>query len=409
MSINTNYNNHSFGGFRNLRTSAGASAFFGLDNSQLNPLGTNMMNSMMRTTQNFLSTAGTRATQLSNTIANLPALFNEKTTVSSNMDLMRIKSFTGKTVPDTTVLIDQVATTQKNEGTDMRAGGTVLAGGLYRFEIEVDGKKHQISFSTDSRETNQSFQQKMAEAINRANIGVTASVTMDDDKINSRLNLETKTTGEGKDGQPRFTINDLSGNAVTLTGVDKITQQAQNAIYSINGGEKQNSASNDIKLSGELTITLVEASEDEVTISLGKDRIAMQNGARQLINFYNALLEAAKDNASDKVTRKLVLDLEGAVNANRSALRGIGIQFCDDGYLVIDEKKMKAAAEDGTMERFFGSNGSNNFISRLSRLSNDVSKNPMGFVSANTSRFMGFNPALSDSIRTGPSMFDSFR
>jgi len=347
-------------------------------------------------TVTFLSTAGPRASRLNDALANLPSAFNPRNAVSSNTNLMQIASFSGQNVPATAVVIHQIATTQRNEGTALQSNTLVAAQGLHTFEIEVDGKPRQISFTAEGNVTNRQFQQKMAEAINNANLGITASVTTKGNT--SALSLETGTTGPGMDGKPRFTIRDVTGNAATLTGVNNITQEAQNAIFSVNGSEKQTSATNRVDLGGGLVVTLVKASDEEVNISMGQNRFAMQNAARQVVNQFNALLESAQVNGTDRNTRMLIRDLQNAASFSRRDLEKIGIRIGRDGFLTVDESTMSAAAENGTLERFFGNGDSrrnNAFVSRLQRIADSVANNPMSHVSPHASRLPGFNAAMS--------------
>ena len=354
----------------------------------------NQLNKLMADAAQFVADAKPRATQLQNTLANLTSVLNKQTAVSEDNDVFWVKSFTGTKVPETSVLVEQVATTQRNEGTAMQSSTKSIPRGSYRFEIEVDGKKHQISFSTTDNLTNREFQQRMADAVNQANIGVTASISTSGNL--STLNLETKTTGSGVNGQPRFTIRDITGNVVEATGVTNMARQGQNTIFSVNGGEKRTSASNEVNLSGGLNITLVKSSDKAVSISTGKDSIGTQNGLRQMVNQYNALLETARENSIDRNTQRLVRDLESAIRRNRNSLQQMGISTNKNGYLTIDADKMRTATEDGTVGKVLGSsNGRTSaFISSLNTIADNVSKNPLRYINASVTRMPGFNSAL---------------
>jgi len=346
-------------------------------------------------TARFVSNAGTRAGQLNNALAGLPAAFRPSTAVSGNTNLLTVTSFSGQSLPATTVVIDQIAMTQRNVGAAMEVNAPAEAKGTQRFKIELDGKTHEISFSANENMTQRQFQQAMAAAVNNANIGITASVTTSGTA--GTLVLETAATGAGDDGNPRFTIQDLEGEAVALTGADETYRHGQNALFSVNGGEQQSSATNNVNLGGGLLVTLVNTSEEGVSISLGQNRTLMQSSVRQVVTQFNALLDAALDNEADRVTRLLIRDMQGAARVGRRSFEEIGIRINAEGRLSIDEARLSAAAENGSLERFFvGTNGRqpNGFIGRLSRIADGVVRSPMRHVSPHAGRLPGFNDVL---------------
>jgi flagellar capping protein FliD len=299
----------------------------------------------------------------------------------------------------------------------MEVNSPVAAEGLQRFEIEIGGETHEISFTISEDMTQRQFQQAMADAINSANIGISASVTTSGTA--STLALEAAAAGAGADGLPRFSIRDLEGEAATLTGAGEVFREGQDALFSVNGGGQQSSASNDVDLGGGLLVTLLNTAEEGVAVTLGRSGPQMRNAVRQVVTRFNELLEAAWGNNADRVTRLLVRDLQGAARVSRRGLEEIGISIAEGGRLTIDENRLNAASENGRLERFFaGGDGRqpNSFIGRLSRISDNVIRNPMRHVSPHASRLPGFNAvlnALNDSGGTqgqgnGASPFDAY-
>jgi len=351
-------------------------------------------------TVRFLHGAETRANNLRQAITALPEAFRPRTATSSNTDILSITSFTGSNLPNKSMTIQQIATTQRNEGVGLNRLAPIPFenSGTFEFEVEVDGETRRLSFNVGANEsvTNQQFQQRMANAINNANIGLTASVSVNG--ANSTLNIVTRTTGEGEDGEPRFKLTDITGNAVELTGINNIVQEGQNALFTVGEGEQQSSASNEVNLGGGLTVTIHQPTtgEESVEITLGQDLLHTQNAARNLVNHFNALLESATNNSGDSRTRVLVRQLQGAANMSRRALADIGITVGKGGFLSINAEKMNTAAENGNLERFLNGNGSRQahfFTSRVERIAENLARNPMRHVSANATRLPGFNAA----------------
>jgi flagellar capping protein FliD len=359
-----------------------------------------MMNQLVTTSVTFLSLAGSRAQNLRESFTGLTGALANRVAHSSNTNLLEIRSFNGQTLQNTTVLISQIAVTQRNEGKPLSANNIIEFDedfdGVFKFEIDVNGTTHELSFEVDGDLTHQSLQQRMATAINGANLGINASVTTTESGVTSTLNLQSAATGAGKEDQPKFAIRDVKGNAVAITGVDVIARNGLDAIFTVNGGEKQTSATNDISLPDGLNIRLHAASTTPVTISMGNNVTSVRNNLLQLVSDYNRLLDLARSNSSDRATRILARDIENAARVNRRELESMGIRFDRDGFLVVDESRMNQSIENGTAERLFSGNGrlARSFIGRLDRISNSIIRNPMRHVSPHVSRLPGFNAAM---------------
>lgn len=353
------------------------------------------INDLVVSAARFVSRAGTQAAQLQSTIAGLPTTLNRTIPVSGNSDALRIRSFSGNNAQQTSVQIHQIAKTQQNEGETMDSSGIDMPSGTHKFEIEIDGETTQITFTTSEGLINRAFQQLMADAINRADLGLNATVTTSNNATQSTLNIETTATGAGEEGEPRFIIRDIGdGNVVEATGAANIAREGQDAIFTVNGAPVQTSASNDVDLGGGLNVTLVKASAEAVSITPGRDVVGIQNGVRQLVSRFNALLETARANPADRNTRALTRELESILRRNRAALENIGLDVSTNGLLSINEDRLEAAAQSGTAANFLNSSRSNGFTGALGRISESVSRNPLRHINPSALRMPGFDAAL---------------
>lgn len=359
-----------------------------------------MINQLVTTSVTFLSLAGSRAQNLQTSFTNLAGAFGSRVAHSSNSSRLEIRSFNAQNLQNTTVLINQVAVSQRNEGNPLNSN-TVIEfdedfDGVFKFEVEVNGNTHQLSFTVEGDLTHNGLQQHMLAAINGAGLGINATITTTESGVTGTLNLQSTTTGAGEDGQPGFAIRDVTGNAVAITGADTIARDGLDAIFSVNGGEQQTSATNDISLPGGLNVRLHTASTEPVTISSGNNVAPVRNNLHQMISDYNRLLDLARSNSGDRATRMLARDIENAARANRRDLESIGISFDRDGFLVVNDSRLNQAIENGNAERLLTGNGrlSRSFIGRLDRISNSVLRNPMRHVSPHVSRLPGFNAAM---------------
>lgn len=331
--------------------------------------------------------------------------------VSSNTDAVGVSYTNGSKVnadDQYAIKADQIATTQKNEGASLNASGYELYSGQHTFTLEIDGKETDISFTTKASDNNKTAQQKMADAINSKNIGVTAKVEYDKDSNTSKLVIESNKTGIDEGKSQVFSISDKSGyDAVASFGVNNITQNAQNASYVVGKVdtakstkdnivfiegtvEAKTSKSNDIKLNDNLTATLKATSTSYTTIGYKNDDKAAINSIRELVNGFNMLTEAAKDQESsgNASAGKLADKLSQLAQTYDNSLEKIGITKNSAGYLEIDEKKMNEAAENGEIKNFIQEDEkitSIGFANKLDSLAKSIRSEPYQYVSGGSS------------------------
>lgn len=341
----------------------------------------------------FVANAKPIAQGLQNSLINLQSATNSQVAVSSNTNALTV-AFTGSSVPHTSVLVHQIAKTQQNQGNALNANNADIPSGTHRFEIKIDGNRHEISFTTNQTTTNLNFQQQMATAINQANIGITASVSTASNK--STLKLEASQTGAGKDNHPKFTIKDIDGTAVKQTAVNNIIRDGQDAVFIINGNQSQTYSTNNIDLGGGLNITLLSAYSDAIVINAASDAASIQNSLRHMVSHFNSLLEAARANPSDISTQRLVRNLERSIRVNRRSLANMGISTSQTGILTINDDKLKVAAQNGIAQSLLQNNNNqqSSLISRLSNIAQSISQDPMRHISRQASNLPAFNVAL---------------
>ena len=356
--------------------------------------GGNLMGQILFGAATFVHNAGPQANALNNSLGSVGAIFGRVSAVSTNREVMQVSSFTGTTIPDVSVIVDAIARPQQNQGQTMLSAATDFQPGTFSFEIESEGQKHQITFTTTEALTNRAFMERVAREINESGAPVNASVTNTDG--NSALNISSNATGIPEGDAPHFSVRDISGGALQQLGVLNMTHEPENAVFRINGGEPITQASNEVDLGGGLIVTLLKASEESASVKEGRDEIGIRAILRTIVGQINSLLETARANPNDNRTRGLVRDLESVLRRSRRDLAGVGISMGRDGRLVIDENRFRTASEDGTAISVFGMDGrrSSPFVTHMSRIAENVSRNPMRHVSPSVMRLPGFNNAL---------------
>ena len=327
------------------------------------------------------------ANKLTNAIKGLSngSSFRVKTMTSSDNETLSV-NYVGSIFNrpgNTTVKINQLASGQKNEGTKLQANENFgsIGGTDQQFKIEMDGKTTILAVKVKSTDTNEQVQQKMADAINSAGIGVKASVVSDAENKTSALNIEAVNTGA--DAKSKFSITDMVGSElVAKTGAGTVTKDAQNALYSVNGGPERSSKTNTLDLGGGLNVTFKKASDKEITISQGMDIEYAKSAVKDLVMSYNDIYIEALKNSSDPKAESLATRLLNVSKMYAGTLSEIGVGFDKDGKMTINEDQFNKAAENGKLEKFFTDNSGKNygFTYQLGKLADNVSRNTSNFV-----------------------------
>lgn len=287
-------------------------------------------------------------------------------------------SYKGAEMPEEfTVDVSQIAAAQENKGTALKSN----ASSLYYADdtsIKITSGEKSVSFNYNAKitETDAKALKNIAEKINDAEIGVTASVITDSKKGTSTLVLKSDETGEDNG----FSV---TGGLAEALGVNNVTTEARDAIYFVND-EKKSSSSNKIELDSNTVLTLNDTTEKTANISFKKDNTKAINAARELVNGFNALANTAYK-FNDKGSAALGRQLKSAASTYRSSLSKIGISLNEKGYLEIDEEKMEKAAEKGELDKFFNIGGKQNvsygFNYRLETIAKSANSDPTKYLS----------------------------
>jgi hypothetical protein len=219
-------------------------------------------------------------------------------------------------------------------------------------------------------DTASTIQQRMAEAVNASDIGVTATVTQDENGM-STLTLESDETGAAN----AFTVEDTEGTLAAQTGIAQADQAAQDAVFSVNNGVMQTSATNDIDLGGGVTATLLSATDaGGVTITAERDAEAQTDAMRDIVGGINDLLDAAERGPANN---RLQTELNSLLRSYGPSLERAGISEDRNGRLQIDEERLSIAAENGTLSALMNNPvaGNYGFTNNLNRIATNASGN----------------------------------
>lgn len=240
-------------------------------------------------------------------------------------------------------------------------GGSYLGGGFTQ-----DGDKASGTVTLDAAD--QSLQ-GIRDAINRAAIGVQASIVSDGSDKPYRLVLTSTKTGETS--SMKISVNGENGAAgdpalQALLGYDpagaqglKQTSAAQNALLDVNG-VAISSANNSV--TGAIQgVTLDVAQTGKSNVTIAKDNASVKSSVDAFVKAYNDLnstlknlskydpeTDSAGPLAGDSTVRSIQSQLRGLLgttvgSGKLTTLSQVGITFQKDGNLAVDSGKFNKA------------------------------------------------------------------
>ena len=154
-------------------------------------------------------------------------------------------------------------------------------------------------------------------------------------------------------------------------GAQKLKQgaTAQDAIFTVNGGQSITSASNTVKDSAIAGATLNLAGAGKTTISITQDPSQIGANLKAFVSAYNGLNaklqqlqqgDLKSDTAINQVVSQMSLLVKTAGGVSMSALKNAGVSQDAKGNLVVDDKKLQAAlaSDSSAVAKLFTNNGS---------------------------------------------------
>lgn len=291
-----------------------------------------------------LSSLTSNANQLSTAIQSLVAtdntnVFQQTTASSTNSSVATALSQPGATVTSYNLTVNSLAQAQVNQGTVLNSTATTSATvGTDIFNLSVNGQVTPLSVTVGSSDTNGTFLSNMAQAINNANAGVTASVITNSANNTSQLQIIANSTGT----TASFGLSDVSGNAVSSTGANTMTTSEANASYVLNN-QAQTSGSNTLNEdNGNLQISLLSASANPVTINVTNNTQAIGNDINYFVNSYNTMVSFLQQN-SLYISGDVLNSLTQGVNDQLTNLQNIGITLNPDQTLSVNQSMLNNA------------------------------------------------------------------
>ena len=288
------------------------------------------------------------------------SVFYDRTAATSDSDVVTAEAAdafsadSGATETTYSISVTQVAAAQENTGLELDedAAGAVDTG-TNTFAVTVGGEEHDLSVMVEEGDTNEEVLQKIATAINNADIGVSAAVTDGSEEGTVNLTVTADETGAAS----AFTIADVSGNAVTATGAGDVSTVARDAAYSVDGVDKTSSTNTVYLDDGMVTATLQGTGEAVLTVA--PDEEEFRDAVTGLVSGLNSFIGNLEEN-SDYIANEVLATVTSFIEDHEDELASIGITVDENGVLVVDEERLaEAISEDPSAveELFAGFDG----------------------------------------------------
>lgn len=330
------------------------------------------------------------ARSLRNTLSALDAaedsgsLLGQKIAVSSNPEQVSVEYLGGYSEPDDTRIeldVQRLASPQVNTGNALVPGRLKLMPENYSFDIQTGGLSYNFQFHVSHKDTNRTIQNRLANLINKSNIGVHADI-VEDEEGSCALRLTSAATGS-PDHSLRFRVTEDADSeqsgAVRYLGIDHVTAAPENALFSINGGEMHENEANSFTINRSFAITLHDVTTEEpVTIGFQPDIDTVNDNIHEMTKKYNSLIHLSGSYAGDQVRNNLLgRNVSSAARQHHNSLESIGLQLSDEGTLEVDEQLLAQSLNedmDDTIQSIL------DFKSSLASRTNAVMLNPMDYV-----------------------------
>lgn len=269
---------------------------------------------------------------------NAAGVWNKTAVTASEPSVLDIKqNYRMNSTDSYEVNVKQLATGQKNVSAGMKASDLAANDAAFSISgangaVSVDVK----ALGADGNlKTNGQMLTEIADVVNKSGIGVKASISTKDGV--SELSFASEKTG----AKNAF---EIQGDFAKENGFDKVSEQAADAEYTVakNGRAERTytSAENKVDLDyGRLGATLKATGKS--TVSIGADHDGVVSSVKKLADQYNDTVKMLRDNEDRGygVQRQLNNMLNTPIS--EKSMAQVGITKDSDGYLKVDESKLR--------------------------------------------------------------------
>lgn len=261
------------------------------------------------------------------------SVFNEGTYGSSDTSVISVTNTNNVNTTDYKVEVSQLATGKAITYNELSSTGKEL---VKDGSISIDNGKNSYTFdvNTENALNNKDAMNKIADVVNKSDIGVKATIVESNGK--SSLKFQSTTTGENSKLAVTF------GGDLNASMSVKATEVGKNAKYKVNDAD-YTSESNSVSLSSTVKATLNGIGKTQIS-SDNVDSKKIVDAVKKFASDYNKVVSFLDKNTSKSTKIEGLSDSFQAIKYSSKSLSEIGIAVGDDGKLSVDENKLKSVA-----------------------------------------------------------------
>lgn len=288
--------------------------------------------------------------------SNSAGVMNALTAVSSDTKVADVTArYDLRQTRDMDLNVTQIAAAQQNRSEGVKTSEAAsedmafaISGPNGRYDVNISAVKED-----GTAKTNGQMLKEAADAINKSNAGVKASIEQKDGS--SVLSLQSRDTGTDA-------AFEVAGQLGAAGGLDKVAAEAADAKYSVteNGRTREyTSQSNSVQLdTGRLQAELKEAGNTKISAQPDTDKIA--SSVSKMLDSYNKAVDFLGDNTTHGRGAIVALRNFERSLTSEQAMKRLGVSQDENGKLTLDEQKLKdSLTKEPTLTRqlLSGSNG----------------------------------------------------
>ncbi len=241
------------------------------------------------------------------------------------------------------IKVTQLAKAQINQGQALNdSSSTGIQTGTNSFTISLGSQPPTtVSVEISQGDSNLRALEKVEDAINSTDAGVTAELVSNSDAGTSYLRLSANETGR----ENAFSLSDATGNVISTTGVSSIQTEAEDANYVLNGRALTSGSNSVLVDNGRIEIALKGVSgpagtykETAAIVEIGPDPVP--GAILELAEGFNRLREFLKD-AGTESSRSLLNAIDQIASGHGSALRDVGLTRDSEGAFTVDRAALE--------------------------------------------------------------------
>lgn len=312
---------------------------------------------------------------------NIDGYFKQKRAYSDNsaVDAQIVADDYERLPEEFDIRVNQLAAPQINRGKEYYEDGRGLSPGSYSFNVNVNDHKYTLKYNVSKNKRNINIMNDLAKMINRADIGIHASVGRTSEK---KIYMEFKSEECGNYGENIFSFSEpeYENNAngiVSYYGIDNVARKPKSLLFELDGSDKT-SMSNEVILNKTLTLKIRRTSDADIHIGYAPDGTKAMESVSKILKSYNSVIET-DERYREKTgeSTRLADEFRYIFERHETELSEAGVTRDEDGYLVMDEKVAGESFEKGEFQKVFSKESP--FLNELVNKNKMISLNPLEY------------------------------